>query len=315
MVRRKGTYLRLSVTDRCNLRCKYCRSERSQHGLAPEVGRDELLALVAGIHRATPLRKVRFTGGEPLVRAELPELVERIRELLPEAELCLTTNGIHLARKAATLRAAGLDRINVSVDTTDPAAFAALTRGGDLSRVWEGIEAAREAGFGVVKLNAVLLRTVNGGGLVDLVMEAVRRGCQMRFIELMPYGEGMALHATDYLSADEAIQILSRDLEYIGPSRSTGTAKLHWFGHRGARFEVGFITPVSHPFCGGCDRIRLDSRGRLFTCLRSSFGYDLLGPLREGGQPAVQAVVREAMEAKRAPGAFWPRETMSAIGG
>jgi len=311
-----SAYLRLSVTDRCNLRCLYCRRD----GDGPTVPRDdtlryeETLDLVDALHEAIPLRKVRVTGGEPLVRAELPTLVAGLRARLPHAELCLTTNGTLLARHAASLRAAGLDRINISFDSTDPSQFADLTQGGSLARVLAGVRTARQVGFERTKINAVLLRSINGDRLAHLVRTAHEHHCEIRFIELMPMGDGAALFDREYLSADHALARLSQTFEYVADRGMNGTARRHRFRDGDRELTVGFITSVSHPFCRSCDRLRLDCRGRLYTCLRCSEGTDLMTPLRQGATNELERRIRLLLPAKT-PAEGWPEHHMVAIGG
>jgi cyclic pyranopterin phosphate synthase len=311
-----SAYLRLSVTDRCNLRCLYCRRD----GDGPTVPRDdtlryeETLDLVDALHDAIPLRKIRITGGEPLVRAELPTLVAGLRARLPHAELCLTTNGTLLARHARALRAAGLDRINVSFDSTDPTRFADLTQGGSLAHVLAGVRAARDAGFAGTKVNAVLLRSINGARLAQLVRAADDHDCELRFIELMPVGDGAQLFDREYLSADDALARLNRTFEHVADGGMNGTARRHRFRDGDHEITVGFITSVSHPFCRTCDRLRLDCRGRLFTCLRCSEGTDLMTPLRRGDRGELERRIRVQLPAKT-PAEGWPGHHMVAIGG
>ena len=312
-------YLRLSVTDRCNFSCRYCRSGETER---QDVLRYEsLLALVARVAGNVPLRKVRITGGEPLVRRDLPRFVAGLRELLPEAELCLTTNGSLLRRHAPALRRAGLDRVNVSIDCLDPARFAALTRSAgpgaaSVERILDGIAAAREAGLVPLRLNSVLMRSVNGDHLTDLVRTAAENDAELRFIELMPIGEAKSLPADEFLSGDEALGRLRESFGYVRAlGDGGGTAVRHLLRDGDRLVTVGFITSVSHPFCARCDRLRLDSRGRLFSCLRREVGFDLAGPLRQGQLERLDARVRDIVRTKRLPEKTWPRRNMSAIGG
>ena len=312
----RSIYLRLSVTDRCNLRCRYCRppgSDEFREG--PRATDAELLDLVAAIDRAAQVAKLRLTGGEPLVHTRLPTLVSSLRRILPTTTLAVTTNGTLLPRQAAALRAAGLDALNISLDSLDAAAFRALN-GGVLSQTLAGLRAARAAGFAGIKLNAVLIRSVNGDALADLVRFAAAEDCEPRFIELMPYGPGAALFASDFLSADEALDRLKRAYPYLGACGQAGTALRYMFAIDGQPRPVGFITPVSHPFCDACNRWRLSSDGRLLACLRQRVGTDLLSPLRAGNRGAVQQRIDAMLDGKQAPGACqWPVEEMVSIGG
>lgn len=308
-------YLRLSVIDRCNLRCAYCRpsceSEPATEALSGEhLARAALLA-----NDVLSIRKLRFTGGEPLIRSDLTDMVRELRLALPDATLALTTNGVALARRAEELRNAGLDALNVSIDTVDATRFESLTGGGRLSSVLDGLEAARDAGFDRLKLNAVLLETTNGDQLSDLVRLASRLGAELRFIELMPNGAGAAIHARDYLPATVALERLSTSLAYEGPLGRTGTATRHRFRDGDRIVVVGFITPVSEPFCAGCDRLRLDARGRLFGCLRSESCAELAGDLLAGRDDEVREAIREMLGRKPGLSKRWMQRHMVAIGG
>ena len=309
-------YLRLSVTDRCNLRCSYCMPRGTR---APRGGRldgRQLLELVSHIHRVAPVGKVRITGGEPLLFSRLPELVRDLRRLLPGATLGLTTNGTHLEALASPLREAGLDALNVSLDSSHPEVLARLTGGGDLDAVERGLGAARAAGFRGVKLNTVLLRGGNGRELLDLVKLARRHGCEIRFIELMPLGPGAAIYPREHLSAAEALQRLGQSLELVEPLGRQGAARRYRMrAGDGGEVVIGLISPVSRPFCGGCDRARLDARGHLFGCLRQQHGEDLGGPLLRGHGPELERRVRAVLDAKQSPGRSWPRRSMATIGG
>lgn len=313
----RSLYLRLSVTDHCNFRCAYCRpaTRPLRAGGGDALSLPDLRALVREIAAVVPIRKLRITGGEPLVRAGVPDLVGSLRALLPAAELCLTTNGSRLADQAAALRAAGLDRVNISIDSLDPERFAALTGRAALEPVLAGIAAARAADFARIRLNTVLLRSINGDGLADLVRMAAAADCELRFIELMPFGAGQRLPADEFLSADEALATLRGTFPYVGPAPGSDTAQRHVLRVGGRDTTVGFIAPVSHPFCGGCDRLRLDARGRLFACLRRSVGLDLGTPYGAGQFEEVRARVRSVLAPKRPPQADWPERDMSTIGG
>ncbi len=314
---RGRTYLRLSVTDRCNLRCRYCRpaADPPQREPSPSADDAELLDLVRLVHDETGIYKLRLSGGEPLLDPRLAELIEQLRSLLPAAKLAVTTNGTLLAENAADLHAAGLDSVNVSLDTLDPDRFRRLTRGGDLAATVGGIHAAAAAGFSKVKINAVLIRRVNGRELPDLVRRAAELGCEIRFIELMPYGQGAALFRSDYLAADEALDSLRRAFRYLGAAPPTGTAARYRFDVDGRAVTVGMITPVSRPFCSRCDRLRLGRDGRLHVCLRQPSGVDLLGPLRAGDDCTVRRRIAEAVDGKQDPGTHWPARHMVTIGG
>ncbi|HOX46835.1 MAG TPA: radical SAM protein [Myxococcota bacterium] len=316
----RSVYLRLSVHDGCDLRCLYCRPERdrSLEDPSPELAVGELVGLVEALDRVVPVRKLRLTGGEPLLRPDLLEIVGRLHSAVPRAELALTTNGGHLARMAAPLRAAGLSRVNVSLDTLDPEAYRRLTRGGGLGRVLEGLEVAAAAGFARLKLNTVLLRSLHaqGGMLPAIVRLAVRLGAEARFLELMPISVAAGLQRTEFLSVEESAGTLAAAFEDLGwlPQES-GTARRRAYRVDGAERVVGFIPSVSEPFCGSCDRLRLTCRGQLLPCLRSEDGLELAGPLRAGQADELTRRIRRVLESKCPPEALWPGRQMSRIGG
>ncbi len=275
---RRLTYLRVSVPDRCNLRCVYCLPENAEF---PFADRDFLtpaaLEAVVGALVGLGIRRVRLTGGEPLVRRDILEIVRRVRALPGLEDLALSTNGTELARLAPHLKAAGIDRVNVSVDTLDGERFHEITRRGDLERVWQGVEAALVAGFDPVKLNSVLLadhRPEDVDRLVDLTLD---RPLHVRFIELMPTAANAHLYPDQFRSADWArarIEARYGTLQPAAPENRTGPARA--FRIRGARGIVGFITPLSHTFCHDCNRLRLTARGELRLCLFA----DRVFPLR-----------------------------------
>jgi cyclic pyranopterin phosphate synthase len=266
------------VTDRCNLRCTYCLPEDAEF---PSADRDflsptEIEALV-GTLVALGIRRVRLTGGEPLVRRDILEIVERLAALPLLEDLALSTNGTELERLAPALRAAGVDRVNVSVDTLDGQRFHEITRRGDLQRVWAGVEGALAAGFEPVKLNSVLLadhRPDDVDRLVDLTLE---RPLHVRFIEMMPTAANRHLHGEGFLSCAwvrERIEMRFGDLEPVTPAVRTGPAATYRIP--GAPGVIGFITPLSHTFCHDCNRLRLTARGELRLCLFA----DRVHPLR-----------------------------------
>jgi cyclic pyranopterin phosphate synthase len=309
-------YLRLSVTTRCNLRCAYCRPQEGWCGGddRPALTDQEVLALVAAVAQAVPVAKIRLTGGEPMLRPGLCGLVAELRGLLPAVEICLTTNGTGLAEQAAALRQAGVDRLNVSFDSADPRVYEELTQG-RLDGVLRGLDAARAAGFRSVRTNSVLLRTRNGDSLPDIVRLALAHGAKPRFIELMPFGPAREFHAAEYMSTAEALARLGRAFEYLGPLDASGSAGWHEFRIDGRRERVGYISPVSHPFCATCNRLRLDSWGRLYGCLRRGTMTDLAEPLRAGNAGEVARLVARLLELKRPPEGGWPERQMNAIGG
>jgi cyclic pyranopterin phosphate synthase len=275
---RRLTYLRVSVTDRCNFRCTYCLPEDADFPFGDRafLSPEEIETIVGTLVRMG-IRRVRLTGGEPLVRKDLLEIVQRVKALPGLENLALSTNGSGLDRLAPALKAAGVDRVNVSVDSLDPERFREVTRRGDLEEVWRGIEGALAAGLDPVKLNAVLLAD---GGLEDaerLAALTLDRPLHVRFIEMMPTEVNHHLQPAGFLSADDARDRLEACFGPLTPVEigpRTGPAKA--FRFPGAVGTVGFITPLSHTFCAECNRLRLTARGELRLCL---FG-DQVYPLR-----------------------------------
>ncbi len=285
---RRFADLRISVTDRCNFRCPYC-MPREIFGPGYEfLPRDAILSFeeivrLAAIFGRMGLRKLRLTGGEPTVRAELSTLVRMLRETLPEIDIALTTNGSRLASLAEPLKAAGLDRVTVSLDSIDPEICREMN-GVDFphERVLEGIEAAAAAGLGPIKINAVVKRGVNDEGIVDMARHFRGTGHIVRFIEYMDVGATNGWKLDEVVPAREIIERLEQveGLEAV-QAAYTGEVARRWRWSDGSG-EIGVITSVTQPFCGDCTRARLSAEGSLYTCLFASVGHDLRGPLREG---------------------------------
>ena len=284
---RKVTYLRLSVTDRCDLRCIYCMAEHMRFLPKAEVLTLEELDRIASVFISLGVRKLRLTGGEPLVRKGLLGLVEglsRHRRAGVLDELTLSTNGARLAEFAPELARLGVRRVNVSMDTLDPNLFARLTRGGDLAKVQAGIAAATAAGI-EVKINAVALASANADEIPTLIQWAHSRGLAITLIETMPMGEIDEDRRDQFLS----LATVRSDLESFWTLRdlalsSGGPARYVEVAETGGR--LGFITPLSHNFCEGCNRVRLTCTGTLHTCLGQSDATDLRAVLRDGGSDA-----------------------------
>jgi len=306
------------VTERCDLRCGYCRpgADASGPGGARRPLSDAaLVALVEQIHGAWPVGKLRLTGGEPLLRPGLADFVLRLRAALPDAELCLTTNGTRLHAMAPALRDAGVTAVNLSIDSLDPARFRALT-GGDLERVLRGARALPGQGFRRLKINAVLQRSVNGDALGELVQFASSLAAEMRFIELMPLGCAAPLFAREHMPAAEALERLSRRFEHLSDLGRSGTAHRHLLRVQGREVTVGFISPVTEPFCSGCSRLRLDSTGLLWPCLRRGDALDLCPADGEHSKAGhVARVIMSLGRGRRSHATSWPARRMVAIGG
>ena len=290
---RQVTYVRLSVTDRCDLRCVYCMSEDMTF-----VPREQLLTLeeMARLGKAfvdLGVHKIRITGGEPLVRRNILKLFNDLGQLENLHDLTLTTNGTQLARYANDLKAAGVTRINISLDTLDPQRFNNLTRLGDINKVFAGIDAALAAGFQQVKLNAVILKHRNHDEVLDLVTFAHQRGMDITFIEEMPMGViGDHDRAEAYYSSDEILRDLRQQFTLHEIADNTGGPARYFRCEDNAQ-RVGFISPHSHNFCDTCNRVRVTAEGRLLLCLGQEHSMDLRQVLREN--PTDDAPVRAAL--------------------
>jgi cyclic pyranopterin phosphate synthase len=281
---RRITYLRASITDRCDLACVYCMppgGEDDHARRAEQLDFDELARLLALFARSG-VRRVRLTGGEPLVRRDVVKLVAHLRARHPTLALAMTTNATRLAALAAPLREAGLDAVNVSLDALDPALFGTITRGGDVAAVLGGIRAARDAGL-AVKLNTVLLGGVNDAEIPRIVDFAWELGAVPRFIELMPLGEGARLPQARFVSAAQALAPIAHRLvdEHVAGDTAHGPARYRRAADGSGR-RVGVITALSDVFCGTCNRLRLTARGELRACLASTDGMPLGALLRAG---------------------------------
>ncbi len=315
----RGCYLRVSVTDRCNNRCRYCMPPGGVM-LAPPaqiLRYEEIVRAAELINRVRPLRKIRVTGGEPLVRRNLPSFIGLLHRHFPAAELTMTSNGTALAGAAAALKRAGLSRINVSLDSIDPELFRRSTGSTDLAMVIQGIDAALEAGLLPLKLNSVLQRSINLGQLPDLLAFAAARQCELRFIELMRIGPARQLDDDEYVSMDEAKDVIQSRWPGITPLESGENSRRFLVQTDQGPVQAGFITPVSHPFCSTCDRLRLDARGRLHACLRHGDRIELLNMIRNGAD--VQWSLRQIsdlLQGKGTPGSRWGENTrMFSMGG
>jgi cyclic pyranopterin phosphate synthase len=322
---RVATDLRVSLTDRCNLRCAYCMPAEGLDWLpTPEIlSDDEIVRLVRIAVERLGVRQVRFTGGEPLLRRGLVGIVSRCAQLLPRPELSLTTNGIGLARLAPQLAAAGLDRINGSLDTLDPQRFEGISRRRRLTDVLDGLAAAAVVGLTPVKINAVLMRGINDDEAPRLLQWAIDRGYEMRFIEQMPLDAQHAWDRSQMVTAEEILASLVGEfrLTPVGADER-GSAPAETWLVDGGPARVGVIGSVTRPFCGACDRTRLTADGQVRTCLFARTESDLRGPMRGGASdPELARRWRVAMAGKLPghgidePGFLQPARPMSAIGG
>ncbi|MCF6177819.1 MAG: GTP 3',8-cyclase MoaA [Geopsychrobacter sp.] len=280
---RKIDYLRISVTDRCNLRCRYCMPEEG----VPSIGNGQELSFeeiyrIAKVAVEQGVRKIRLTGGEPLVRKGLIPFIERLCQLPQQPELTLTSNGLLLAEQAAELKRVGLQRVNISLDTLDPERFAQITRRPGLDRVLAGIDAAEQNGLWPLKLNMVPIRGVNADEIADFARLTFERDWQVRFIEFMPVSGGLDYPPESRFPAAEIVAALKSiaPLQEIARQGPAGPARL--FRLAGAKGVVGVIPAVSEHFCGKCNRLRLTSDGFLRPCLFCADEIDLRTPLRAG---------------------------------
>ncbi len=301
---RRVSYVRISVTDRCDFRCVYCMAEDMTFLPKAQILSLEEIATLARNLVACGVDKIRLTGGEPLVRPGVVELVRSIRALPGLRELCMTTNGGRLQDLARPLREAGLDRINISLDSLNAERFRELTRTGRLGQVLAGIEAAEAAGFERTKLNAVIMRGRNDDEILPLVDFALARGLDLSFIEEMPLGV-ITEHnrAEAFVSSAEIREVIGARYPLTAITDDTG-GPARYYRIDGHSSRIGFISPHSHNFCGDCNRVRVTTEGRLLLCLGNEHSMDLRAVLRQGdADPAatdarVQAALREAMALK-----------------
>ena len=322
---RTATDLRVSLTDRCNLRCTYCMPEEGLQWLEKPalLTDDEIVRLVRIAVTRLGVRDVRFTGGEPLLRPGLTGIVARCAELEPRPKLSLTTNGIGLQRTAEALREAGLDRVNVSLDTLDAEVFQRLTRRKRHADVLAGLRAAQEAGLTPVKVNSVLMPGYNESEAPELLAWAVEHGYELRFIEQMPLDAQHGWQRTEMITAGDILSAL-RTRFHLEPeaTEARGSAPAERWLVDGGPHRVGVIASVTRPFCRECNRTRLTADGQVRTCLFATEESDLRGALRGGADDEeIADAWRQAMWGKKAgagiddPSFVQPQRPMSAIGG
>jgi cyclic pyranopterin phosphate synthase len=322
---RVATDLRVSLTDRCNLRCAYCMPPEGLDWLPGDevLTGDEIVRLLRISVTQLGIREVRFTGGEPLLRRDLESIVGRTAALAPRPEISLTTNGIGLARRASRLRDAGLDRINVSLDTLRPEVFRKLARRDRLPDVLAGLSAAADAGLTPVKVNTVLMRGLNDDEAVPLLTYCLSRGYELRFIEQMPLDAQHGWKRDEMVTADEIFGLLSASFSLTADAeRARGSAPAETFLVDGGPARVGVIASVTRPFCGSCDRVRLTADGQVRNCLFAREESDLRSALRSGASDEEIARRWQAAVAVKLPGHgindpsfLQPDRPMSAIGG
>lgn len=315
-------YLRISLTDHCNLRCIYCMPEDMTFRPRAELMQDDEIFALTRLFASLGFDKIRLTGGEPTVRANIVGIVHEIAHTPGVRSVSMTTNGVLLKKLARPLREAGLQRVNISLDTLQAAKFKRLTRWGDVEDVWDGILAAEEAGLTPIKLNAVVVRGYNEEDVVDLARLTLDHPWQMRFIEMMPFAGATDLQISHVVTAaqiQERIERVFGPLEVVNGGELDGEARL--FRIPGAKGEIGLISSVTQPFCASCTRARLTADGRLRLCLLREREVDLLTPLRAGAsleelrQLILDSIWHKPWGHGLAEGLIPLNRTMSQIGG
>lgn len=315
---RRISYLRLSVTGRCNLRCSYCRPHGGGGG--PEILSDEALLLIASTSVRLGIEKIRVTGGEPLIRKGIEDLIFRLAAIPGLKKLVLTTNGLRLKESAEVLRGAGVESLNISLDSLRPDRFARITGGGDLGRVIEGIARARECGFPHIKINAVVMRGINEDEIEEFAALTLDTPVRVRFIEYMPAAAGVNVRGIT-VPGEEILERLSRRYRLLPMGKEELGGPARYFRIEGAAGAVGVITPVSCHFCGDCNRIRVTSNGVAKGCLFSSRDIDLKPFLRRGNTERLGNALLDVVRCKPdrhllSPEGFGGEPfAMSAVGG
>lgn len=298
---REINYLRVSVTDRCNLRCVYCMPSEGVQSAPPEaILRLEEIEAIVRAAALTGVKKIRLTGGEPLVRKGLEDLVRRISGIPGIDDITLTTNGLLLPSRAEALREAGVKRVNISLDTLRADRYREITRGGDLSGAWAGIQSALDTGLHPVKLNTVVIRGFNDDEVVAMARLTQKRPLHIRFIELMPIGSSNSWAAGRFVPAEEIMALISSKLGQLLPAKKPeGGGPAKYYHLKDAEGTVGFITSMSEHFCQNCNRLRLTSGGGLRPCLYDGREIDLKTPLREGaGTKEIADLIMDAVALK-----------------
>lgn len=291
---RNINYLRVSLTDRCNLRCRYCMPEE---GINPKLDHEDIITLEETYELIKSfvnlgIDKIRFTGGEPLVRKGVLDLIYKVSKLEGIKDIAMTTNGLLLKDMAKSLKEAGLNRVNISLDTLDEYKYYNITRGGKLSRVLEGIEEALKVGLWPIKINTVLIGGFNDDEVVDLV-NLTKKGIDIRFIELMPIGQAVDFAQEKFVSNDKVLGLV-QSLKPVDKEDPSSPA--NYYALPNATGKVGLINPISCKFCNSCNRVRLTSTGKLKLCLHSNREIDLKKPLRDGKD--LDKIVMEAILTK-----------------
>ncbi len=289
------SYLRVSVTDKCNLKCFYCRPDNSEFVPHDEILRYEEIARLVRAMTKYGLKKVRITGGEPLVRPQLEELVKMLKEIPQITDISLTTNGITLSKHAEKLRKAGLDRLNISIDSLKPELFYQITKG-RLEDVLEGIKVSKELGYDPIKVNAVIVRGLNEEEALDFVEFGAEYGVEVRFIEMMPVGGELINWSEDKVQPLEQIKTkIEQKYGKLLPAISIGSGAARVYKVPKLGTKVGFITPISNPFCDGCSKLRLTAEGHIKLCLRTDEEIDAKPVIRNGTDEDLDRFIQKVL--------------------
>jgi cyclic pyranopterin phosphate synthase len=292
---RRVEYLRISVTDKCNLRCVYCMPEDGLPWLKTDaILRYEEIAQIVAVMAPMGLRRIRLTGGEPLVRRDVVKLVEMLSAIKGIDDISLSTNAVLLAEQADALKAAGVNRANISLDSLQPARIDAISRRpGTSERIFAGLDAAERAGFAPLKINVVVMRGRNDDELEDFARVTLDRPWHVRFIEVMPVGENLGISANEYVSSLEMLERLRRIGDLAPVAGPAGNGPATYFSYPGAHGTVGVITPMSHNYCDRCNRMRLTADGHLRPCLFGEIQTNLRDALRRGEpiEPLIRATL------------------------
>ncbi|MDD4571171.1 MAG: GTP 3',8-cyclase MoaA [Clostridia bacterium] len=296
---RKIDYLRVSITDKCNLRCRYCMPEEGIPHLSHEkVLRVEEMTRIVGIVAKEGVDHIRITGGEPLVHKGIFSFIASLRDI-GLTDLSLTTNGILLEQMAAKLKQAGIDRVNISLDTMDAERFSWITRGGDVQAVLRGVEAAMAAGLEPVKLNMVVVKSLNDNEVVGLSEMAKDKPLHIRFIELMPVGTDGIWSKENFVATADTMAKIEQAGYKLVPSKVRGNGPAEVYKVEGWQGTLGFIHAISGHFCAKCNRLRLTADGKIYPCLHSNTCVDIMTPLKEGATDAeLLDIIKEAVNLK-----------------
>ncbi len=292
------SYLRISVTDKCNLKCFYCRPDNQEYIPHEEILSYEEIARLVKAMTNYGLKKVRITGGEPLVRPEIEKLIKMLRDIPAIEDISMTTNGITLKHHAKKLKEAGLNRLNISIDSLKPDLFFQITKG-KLEDVLEGIRVSKELGFDPIKVNAVIIKGLNENEALDFVDFAIEYGVEVRFIEMMPLGQGFIKWEKDMVKPLEEVKMLIEDrYGKLIPSLSIGSGAARVYKLPNKNIKIGFITPISNPFCDGCSKLRVTAEGSIKLCLRTDEEIHVKEVLRNGSDRDLDEFLQNVLIAK-----------------